>query len=843
MKKILFSSLIFASCLRLFATVSSTTAFLQYTLTTNPQALPVTFVFTNSADLQVLDARAGADPVTLTINSDYSVTGGLGSTGTVTTIAGGSHGVLVGDVITIVRNVPLTQTTNYTNTGPLTAAIIGASFDKLTEITQQINLRLAGTLQFPVNEALSGNLLLSARASKLLGFDSSGALAYYANAGAPSSYVASITGTANQVIASAATGAVTLSLPQSIGTGSSPVFTGLTLSGLSSAGVVVNNGSGVISGIANGGNGSFLGVSGGVLGFYTPSSSGTVSSGTINRIPYYAAAGTTISNSPTVAVYGTNGLQVFSADTTATVIDLQNTSAGGHEWQILSLGSSSGTGKFRISDNMSGGSRLSLDTGGLLQLHAYTTAGPLTNDGSGNVVSIASGGNGTFLGVSGSILGFYTPAGSGTVVSGTAGQSTWYPTSTSSVSGNSGLTFDTTSKYATFSPTAGSGVSGPYFQLAPGNDLLMPAGAESIGVSFGNGQTRQFASNTAVTTQREHRFGLMTYSFQTATGTITNAATVAISGAPIAGTNAIITNPFAFWVQGGTSRFDGNATLSPIARTTTAAALPYFLLTTPADTAITASTQSIGFSKTTATRQWAPGTVADQPETFLAGVTLSGSGATAIFTDAFTLKLTPPIQGSNATITRGHSLGILDSTSAASSITGGLVVSTTFGTAATSVGIGGGNINAGGSITASQTAGYIGTTTNNAANAGSIGEILSGSASGVSLTSGSSLDVVTLSLTAGDWDVTATAFVVPAGSTTITIGAAGLNTTTNTLPATNDPSYGQSPYTQTGVSFTINCNRKQFLLSGTTTVRLIVNQTFAVSTCTAGGSIYARRMR
>lgn len=41
--------------------------------------------------------------------------------------------------------------------------------------------------------------------------------------------VLSITGTANQVIASASTGAVTLSLPQNIGTGNSPAFSGLVL--------------------------------------------------------------------------------------------------------------------------------------------------------------------------------------------------------------------------------------------------------------------------------------------------------------------------------------------------------------------------------------------------------------------------------------------------------------------------------------------------------------------------------------------------------------------------------------------------------------------------------------
>lgn len=45
-----------------------------------------------------------------------------------------------------------------------------------------------------------------------------------------SNVVTSITGTANQVIASASTGAITLSLPQSIGTGSSPTFSTVTAS-------------------------------------------------------------------------------------------------------------------------------------------------------------------------------------------------------------------------------------------------------------------------------------------------------------------------------------------------------------------------------------------------------------------------------------------------------------------------------------------------------------------------------------------------------------------------------------------------------------------------------------
>jgi len=69
-------------------------------------------------------------------------------------------------------------------------------------------------------------------------------------------------------------------------------------------------------------------------------------------------------------------------------------------------------------------------------------------------------------------------------------------------------------------------------------------------------------------------------------------------------------------------------------------------------------------------------------------------------TDAFdAVKAGPAVAAGSLTITRAHTFGILDSTSASSSITGGLVVAATFGTTATSVGIGGGNINAGGNGT------------------------------------------------------------------------------------------------------------------------------------------------
>lgn len=72
-----------------------------------------------------------------------------------------------------------------------------------------------------------------------------------------------------------------------------------------------------------------------------------------------------------------------------------------------------------------------------------------------------------------------------------------------------------------------------------------------------NARTIQWATG-AIATQREFLILAPTYSFVGAS-TITNAATLAISGAPAAGTNATITNAYALWVQGGTTRLDGTS--------------------------------------------------------------------------------------------------------------------------------------------------------------------------------------------------------------------------------------------------------------------------------------------
>lgn len=235
------------------------------------------------------------------------------------------------------------------------------------------------------------------------------------------------------------------------------------------------------------------------------------------------------------------------------------------------------------------------------------------------------------------------------------------------------------SGYTGAAPSSTVGAAGSNTQLQYNNSGVLGgvSGATSNGtnVTFGSGNLIATAPQLNGATSASGNFDLSGSSgtFKTTTGAVT------IGGG------------------GGTTVTDV-ATFTPAARASGSAA--YFTVNIPTDTGQTAATESIGLKTVTGTRTWATtGTVALQRENFFAGPTYASASASQTFTDAFTLYATPPVAGTNAIFTRDHTLGIVDSTSASSSITGGLVVATTLGTTATSVGIGGGNVNAGGNGT------------------------------------------------------------------------------------------------------------------------------------------------
>lgn len=154
------------------------------------------------------------------------------------------------------------------------------------------------------------------------------------------------------------------------------------------------------------------------------------------------------------------------------------------------------------------------------------------------------------------------------------------------------------------------------------------------------------------------------------------------------------------------------------------------------------------------------------------------------------------------------------------------------------------------SVTFSTTTGIVGSTTNDSAAAGSVGQlietiVLVGSA--VAMTSTVSVNIASVSLTAGDWDVWAEFWTAPAAGTTTSKIQAGITQTTGTLPTV--PATGTSLNTLTGIttaateSVTIPVASCRQSLSGTTTVYLVANTTFAVSTMGGYGKISARRRR
>ncbi len=172
-----------------------------FIITGLPQVIPISFPFQAGSDLIVYNTGASGttnDPaLTLTLNSDYSVSGGgydasnTMQVGSITVVSGGANSVGVGDYIVVARNVPINQTTSFQASGPLTIQMVEQALDKQATISQQVNEVAGRALRFEESEFLDGTLLRSARAGKLLGFDADGNISFSTDStGSGGSYTA-----------------------------------------------------------------------------------------------------------------------------------------------------------------------------------------------------------------------------------------------------------------------------------------------------------------------------------------------------------------------------------------------------------------------------------------------------------------------------------------------------------------------------------------------------------------------------------------------------------------------------------------------------------------------------
>lgn len=149
---------------------------------------------------------------------------------------------------------------------------------------------------------------------------------------------------------------------------------------------------------------------------------------------------------------------------------------------------------------------------------------------------------------------------------------------------------------------------------------------------------------------------------------------------------------------------------------------------------------------------------------------------------------------------------------------------------------------------------FAGTTTNDSASGGFVGEqIIASVATGsaVSLSTGTAANVTSVSLTAGDWDVSGCIVFKPGATTSITLLGAAISATTNAVPAvigqnsTNDflVQNASAAFVPGSNDDTLCIPPVRVSLSTTTTTYLVGKATFSISTLAEYGQIRARRMR
>lgn len=139
----------------------------------------------------------------------------------------------------------------------------------------------------------------------------------------------------------------------------------------------------------------------------------------------------------------------------------------------------------------------------------------------------------------------------------------------------------------------------------------------------------------------------------------------------------------------------------------------------------------------------------------------------------------------------------------------------------------------------------VGTTTNDSATVGYVGEFIQtlvASGAPITLSNNTAANVASVSLTAGDWDVEGN--INFTGTTaTITGGQGGISSTSATLPTDGSEVYDGTITTLLSDTSSVTLPCKRVSIAVTTSVYLVAKKSFSAGTVVAFGQINARRVR
>ena len=155
-------------------TVSTTTTKAIYNGDGSTTGFPTTFEFFDAADIEVIERVIATGGETVkTLNTDYTVSGGNGATGTVTAVTAPASTVQWA----IRRKTPLTQQIDYVENDDFPAETHEEGLDRGVMIAQERQEELDRALKFPVSDAASLDPEIPNsvdRAGQFLAFDVSG---------------------------------------------------------------------------------------------------------------------------------------------------------------------------------------------------------------------------------------------------------------------------------------------------------------------------------------------------------------------------------------------------------------------------------------------------------------------------------------------------------------------------------------------------------------------------------------------------------------------------------------------------------------------------------------------
>lgn len=154
-------------------TMTATAPKVSYTGNGVTTSFAVPFQFFGSDEIEVIErtVSTGAE-TTKTLSTHYTVTGGNGSTGTVSAVTAPASTV----EWHIRRKTKRTQVTDYVDASALPAATLETDFDRLVALALELEQDIARAILLPKTEPAADLVLPVAddRASKYLGFDANG---------------------------------------------------------------------------------------------------------------------------------------------------------------------------------------------------------------------------------------------------------------------------------------------------------------------------------------------------------------------------------------------------------------------------------------------------------------------------------------------------------------------------------------------------------------------------------------------------------------------------------------------------------------------------------------------